>query len=280
MAVFCDESGFLRVNFRWAKLGVLAVILGVFGCSNNNAQSTSSSSVSQKSSQAKVSTGTSGESEGAVVAALQKNLDTAEIKAKVISAVPTEMPNMYWVTADGFPPFFSDKNGEFIIQGQIVKLGGKSPVDLSGQLASQGAKQTLAAVDKKDMIIFPAKGETKGVIYAFTDPLCGYCQRLHQEVPELNQAGVEVRYLAWPRSAEIVPLSKAIWCSPDRNAALTAAKNGQHVDALTCDDPVEKQMAIGHSLGVRGTPAVFTEEGEQIGGYLPVPEILKALKIS
>ena len=39
-----------------------------------------------------------------------------------------------------------------------------------------------------------------GLAKIFTDIDCGYCRKLHKEVPELNRLGVAVRYLAYPRA--------------------------------------------------------------------------------
>lgn len=215
-----------------------------------------------------------------VVSALQSNLKASGIDETIISAVPTDIPDMYWVTADGLPSFFTDAKGQFIIQGQIVQVGGDEPVDISAQLSARSAKEKLAALDKKDMVIFPAKGETKGVVYAFTDADCGYCRKLHQEIDQTNDLGIEVRYLAWPRSDETIPKMEAIWCSEDRQAAMTQAKAGADIAAPNCQNPVLEELQLGMTLGVRGTPAIFNENGQNIGGYLPPKQIAEALGIS
>ena len=55
------------------------------------------------------------------------------------------------------------------------------------------------------------------VITGFTDISCPYCQKLHQEVPELNKQGVTVRYLAFPRNGVknnvVSQQMNAVWCS-------------------------------------------------------------------
>jgi thiol:disulfide interchange protein DsbC len=48
------------------------------------------------------------------------------------------------------------------------------------------------------MIIFLQQGKTKGIAYVFTDVDCGYCRKIHNEVPVMNQMGIEIRYLAFP----------------------------------------------------------------------------------
>ena len=211
-----------------------------------------------------------------VVDALNANLQASSIEQTVISAVPTDMPDLYWVTGDGMPPFFTDKTGSYIVQGQVVQLGNGEPVDITAKLQAQVAGQALAKVPTSEMIIYPAKGDTKAVVYAFTDADCGYCRKLHSEMDDINAEGVEVRYLAWPRSEQTFPKMESIWCSDNQTQAMDTAKAGGNVANATCNSPVQKQFDLGASLGVRGTPAIFTQSGQQIGGYLPARQLAQA----
>ena len=34
---------------------------------------------------------------------------------------------------------------------------------------------------------------------------------------------------------------------------------------------------MGEAMGVRGTPALYTDDGESIGGYIPAPELIRIL---
>ncbi len=112
------------------------------------------------------------DSDAAVVKALQANLNASGIEENIVSAVPTDMDGIYWVTAEGLPSFFTDKSGKHIIQGQIIAVGAAAPVDISAALVANTAQEALKAVDKKEMVIYPAKGATKAVVYAFTDADC------------------------------------------------------------------------------------------------------------
>lgn len=207
---------------------------------------------------------------------LKTNLKASGFDTEITKITPTTVPNMVWVHAKGLPSFFSDSSGKYIIQGDIIEIGQATPVDVSAPLKQADARDMLANVDQKDMIIFKPKGETKSVVYAFTDVDCGYCRKLHSEMSELNAAGVEVRYLAWPRSPQSMPGMVSIWCAEDPNVAMNTAKSGGTVKPASCENPVEAQMELGHKLGVRGTPAIFTESGNQIGGYLPAAQLAKA----
>jgi thiol:disulfide interchange protein DsbC len=42
--------------------------------------------------------------------------------------------------------------------------------------------------------------------------------------------------------------------------------------------PVAREYALGQSLGVRGTPAIVTESGDFINGYMPPRDLLQAIK--
>ena len=263
---------FSRKPLSRMMMGALLVVVAA-GCSNNAADATSNTGI-VNSAEAKVSTAqVAADSDSAVVKALQANLKASGIEENILSAVPTDMKDIYWVTASGLPSFFTDKSGKHIIQGQIIAVGAEAPVDISGALVAKTAQEALKAVDKKDMIIYPAKGETKSVVYSFTDADCPYCTKLHEEIDDINARGNEVRYLAWPRSEGSIPKMEAIWCSEDRNAAMDQAKMGANVQAPSCNSPVKSQIELGMALGVRGTPAIFTESGQQIGGYLPAAQL-------
>lgn len=262
--------GFRKTRLSRVMMGALLVAIAA-GCSNNAADATSNTGV-VNSTQANTKT-VSAASDAAVVSALQENLKASGIEETILSAVPTDMDGIYWATAEGLPSFFTDKSGKHIIQGQIIAVGDGAPVDISAALVANTAQKALQAVDKDELIIYPAKGETKAVVYSFTDADCPYCTKLHEEMADINARGIEVRYLAWPRSQASVPKMEAIWCSQDRHAAMNQAKMGANVQAPRCENPVAAHMALGARLGVRGTPAIFTESGQQIGGYLPAEQL-------
>ena len=210
---------------------------------------------------------------------LAANLAKSGITAKITSVTATSMPNIYWVKAEGLPAFFTDVTGQYVVQGDIIKVGGAKPEHISANLQAQDAKASLASIDKKDMIIFPAKGQMKAAIYVFTDADCGYCRKFHSEIDEVNALGIEVRYLPWPRSEQTMPIMEKIWCSSDRKKALTDAKLGMPINAPTCSNPVRKIYELGANLGINGTPAVFDTEGHQLGGYVPPAELAQALNL-
>ena len=63
-----------------------------------------------------------------------------------------------------------------------------------------------------------------------------------------------------------------------KQARITNAKNGKKIELKQCANPVEKQYLLGQELGVRGTPAIYLENGESLPGYLPPDELIKFVK--
>ena len=173
-----SQSRFSRTLLSRFMMSTLLVGIAA-GCSNNAADATNNTSIVSNAESNVSADKTSTDSDATVVEALQANLNASGIEENIISAVPTDMDGIYWVTAEGLPPFFTDKVGKHIIQGQIIAVGEQTPVDISAALVASTAQEALKAVDKKDMVIYPAKGETKSIIYAFTDADCGYCRKLH-----------------------------------------------------------------------------------------------------
>ena len=134
------------------------------------------------------------------------------------------------------------------------------------------------------MVIFPAKGERRAVVNIFTDVDCGYCRKLHNEIDQYAELGIEVRYLAYPREgleSDTASTMRSVWCSSDPSTAMTRAKNSQRIAQRECPtDPVDEQFALGQRLGVSGTPSIITDSGEMFPGYIPAPQLAQRLGLS
>lgn len=169
-------------------------------------------------------------------------------------------------------------NGRFLFSGDLYDVDSRANLTEVGRMTARS--KALAKLDERDMIVF-GPATAKHTITVFTDVECGYCRKLHGEIDQLTKLGVRVRYLAYPRAGpgtEDWDKMEAVWCSKDRNTAITKAKQGEIVKSAKCGaTPVAKQYALGEELGVRGTPAIFTTSGDYIGGYLPPKELVQQL---
>jgi thiol:disulfide interchange protein DsbC len=95
--------------------------------------------------------------------------------------------------------------------------------------------------------------------------------------------GIAVNYLMFPRKgldSEGYKKAVAVWCSVDREKALTEAKLGREIEAKDCTNPVAEQYQLGQKIGVSGTPAILLEDGTLIPGFVPPAELAQQLDAS
>ena len=69
-----------------------------------------------------------------------------------------------------------------------------------------------------------------------------------------------------------------VWCSDDKQAAMTNAKAGQEMEPIQCENPVAEQYQLGMAMGVSGTPALLTPDGQLIPGYVPPAQLRARLE--
>jgi len=199
------------------------------------------------------------------------------VEVKDISDSP--VPGIYQV-AVGADVAYVTKDGRYVIRGDIYDA--ETNANVTEDTRAQARVAMLAAVDPASMIVFkPADGNVKHKITIFTDIDCGYCRQFHREIDKVTALGIEVHYLFYPRTGpdtESWTKADQVWCAPNHNEALTRAKLGGEIPQVKqCSTPVESHYALGRSIGVRGTPAVFSETGELLGGYLPPATLAKVL---
>jgi thiol:disulfide interchange protein DsbC len=188
---------------------------------------------------------------------------------------PLDNTGLYEAVINGDVVYFS-ADGKYVFQGDVVSLETRESVTENRRISLR--KDILDTLEEKDMIIFEPK-KTEHTLTVFTDIDCGYCRKLHSQMDEYNDLGIRIRYMAFPRAgigSKAYDEAVSVWCAEDKNKAMTMAKAGQNVDSKTCDNPVKADYEIGRKMGVSGTPAMFTETGHSLPGYVP-PKKLKAI---
>ncbi|MEN8132876.1 MAG: DsbC family protein [Pseudomonadota bacterium] len=207
------------------------------------------------------------------------------IRLKLGALVPGMEPDSIEVTpvkglyevAFGAQVMYFSGDGRYMLRGNLIDLDQRE--DLTEKTRNKARKAALAKLGKEDMIVFSPK-EAKHTITVFTDIDCPYCRKLHAEMEEYQQSGIEVRYLLFPRAGVKSPSYEkavSVWCADDKNKALTDAKQGKKVETKTCGNPIEAQMSLGQLVGVTGTPAIILEDGEMLPGYRPAKQLTMML---
>ena len=174
--------------------------------------------------------------------------------------------------------FYASEDGTYLLQARIFNTDEGMRNETEAALAS--VRLDGIASFKDDVIEFKAKDE-KFVVSVFTDITCGYCRRLHEQMSDYNDAGITVRYLAFPRNglqSETYGNMISVWCSDNPQKALTDAKVGGQIASASCANKVEEQFRFGQKVGVSGTPAIVLPNGTLVPGYQPPPQLLDTLK--
>lgn len=209
---------------------------------------------------------------------IRKTLQSLQPDLPIESIGASPIQGLYEVHLKGGRVLYASTDGQFVVQGNIYQVKEGAATNLTEVAEASGVAKTINAIPASEMVVFPAQGEAKAHITVFTDTTCPYCQKLHAEVPELQKRGIEVRYLAFPRQG---PKSagdqqlQAVWCSKDRQSAMTDMFHGKEIKAAQCANPVDKQFELGQMVGVQGTPAIILANGQMLPGYQPAGELAK-----
>jgi len=195
--------------------------------------------------------------------------------AKITLIERSELAGFYQVVADGQVLYFSN-DGKYLIHGSVFDINSRQ--DLGEKSLAVLRKGTMAKISLDKQIVF-APPNPKYRITVFTDVDCPYCREFHKQIAEYNKRGIAVNYVLFPLAMHkgADKKAEAVWCSTDRNVAYTDAMNGKETGDKTCTNPVSELTELGKSMGVDGTPALYTADGEHIGGYMAPDQLLERL---
>lgn len=152
------------------------------------------------------------------------------------------------------------------------------------QLRTQ-VKQVFGNIVKKSdwMVKYPAKGQVRDEIVVFSDPTCGYCRKLHKAIPMLNENGISVNYMFYPRALNngaddpaaqrVLQSMSNAWCSKDPASALDKIYDGKSIGPQDCaangrpEFPGFEHFVLGNVLNISGTPMTLNSEGRTVSGF-------------
>jgi thiol:disulfide interchange protein DsbC len=214
----------------------------------------------------------------------------ADVRARLVAKLPgakpedvalSPVPGLYEITMGGQIAYVSS-DGRYLLSGNVYDLD--TQVNLTASRRNDVRAKALAAVKDDQMIVF-GPASSKMTVTVFTDIDCGFCRRFHNQIADINKAGIRVRYLMFPRSGpgtESWRKAEAVWCAADRREALTRAKRGEEVKSKACkaEEAIQAQYSMGEDMGVEGTPAIFTQNGDYVGGFMTPDQLVKVIQES
>lgn len=190
---------------------------------------------------------------------------------------PTSIPGVYEYAYGAIVVYLS-ADGRYLLRGDLLDLD--ADANLTENRRREQRMTMLAGAAEKDMIIFGTR-DARHTVTVFTDIDCGFCRRFHEEIAKYNELGIRVRYLFFPAAgpdSEAWAKAETVWCSRNRQDALTRAKRGERLAAQKCASKVERDYELGEAMGLRGTPAIVLPNGEMLDGYLPPPLLARRLE--
>jgi len=196
---------------------------------------------------------------------------------EINSLKPAAVDGFYEVLV-GMQVVYVSADGKYMMQGRLFDIAAGK--DLSEPTIAAAKANIVNQIEDKDTIIFEPKNY-KSTLTVFTDIDCPYCAKFHSEMDQYMEAGIRIRYLFFPRAglgSGSYKKALSVWCAEDQQVAMTLSKAGKPVPEKRCENPINDHMSLVNQLGVRGTPAVYTEQGEQLGGYLPAAQVAARLK--
>jgi thiol:disulfide interchange protein DsbC len=212
---------------------------------------------------------------GLVAGAGQALAQEAQIKrtiegrygVKVEGVTRTPYAGLYEVVVGGDERsiIYTDEKAGYLFSGQVVDIKTRRNI-------TQDRLDKLAVIKFDDLpldiAIKQVRGNGRRVVAMFSDPYCGFCKQLDQQLVKLDDVTIYTFLYPILRKEESPEMSTRIWCAPDRAKAYVdlMVHNRQPPRVAGCTAPVDKWMALGEKLNVRATPVSYVASGVRIVG--------------
>lgn len=191
----------------------------------------------------------------------------------------TPIKGLYEVVLNKRHIVYSDAKGEYVVVGDLVNVATKKSI----------TEARMAELNKVDFAKLPladaikeVRGDGKRQIVVFSDPDCPFCKRLETQ----SLAGIDniTIYTFLMPIASLHPdaarKSELIWCAEDRTKAWQDFIFQGNLPAggkANCETPIARNVKLGESLGINGTPALIFADGQIVSGAQPKEMIEKTL---
>jgi thiol:disulfide interchange protein DsbC len=187
----------------------------------------------------------------------------------------TPMPGIYEVRVNQSDIFYTDAEGNYLIQGSMIDT--KARLDLTEQRVEK-----LTAIAFKDLPLKDAftvvRGNGKRKLAMFTDPNCGYCKRFERDLMKIDN--VTVYMFLYPiLSADSAEKSRHIWCAKDKGKVYADwMLRDVTPPAATCDAAaVARNFEFGKKARITGTPTIIFANGTRVPGAIGAEQVEKQL---
>jgi thiol:disulfide interchange protein DsbC len=197
------------------------------------------------------------------------------VKVEGIQRGPLGLYEVRFRSDDGMHIVYTDATASHIILGKIYDTKGDKDL-------TEDRLRKLNAIKFDSLPLAQAvkvqRGNGKRVLVMFSDPHCPYCTKFEQTLQQVDDITVYI-FMFPVIKPDLADHSKGVWCSPDRAKAwLDLALRGKPPAASpSCENPVAKNLELGHKLGVNSTPTLYLANGERVAGALSPADLREML---
>lgn len=209
-------------------------------------------------------------------AVIRKNLaDRLPAFAKIDEVSKTPMNGLYEVRVNERDIFYTDAEGNFLIQGNLIDT--KAKRNLTEERTEKLSAIDFGALPIKDAFTI-VRGNGKRKMAVFEDPNCGYCKRFERDLQKVSD--VTVYMFLYPiLGPDSTDKSKSIWCAKDKG------KTWQDVmvrdipaPKASCDTTaIDRNIDFGRKHKITGTPTMFFADGSRVPGAINSQQVEKFL---
>ena len=209
-------------------------------------------------------------------AAIRKNLpERLPSLPKIDEVSKTAMPGLYEIRVNGSEIFYTDAEGNFLIQGNLIDT--KLKRNLTEERVEKLSAMAFDTLPLKDAFTV-VRGNGKRKMAVFEDPNCGYCKRFERDMQKVND--VTVYMFLYPiLSADSTEKSKNIWCAKDKAKVWhDVMVRDQPVPSASCDaSAIARNVEFGKKYRITGTPTLIFADGTRVPGAVSAQQVEKYL---
>ena len=194
---------------------------------------------------------------------------------KIDEVSKSPMPGLYEVRVNGADIFYTDAEGNYLLQGHLVDTQNKR--NLTEERIDKLTAINFESLPFKDAFTI-VRGNGKRKLAVFEDPNCGYCKRFEKDLQKVNNVTVYMFLypILGPDSGE---KSKNIWCAKDKSKAWSDwMVRDVTPAAASCDSAaVTRNVELGRKFKITGTPTLVFADGSRVPGAIGADQVEKRL---
>lgn len=209
-------------------------------------------------------------------ALIRKNLaDRLPALSKIDEISKTPMNGLYEVRVNESDIFYTDAEGNFLLQGNLIDTRAKR--NLTEERVEKLSAIDFEALPLKDAFT-QVHGNGKRKLAVFEDPNCGYCKRFERDLQKVSDVTIHT-FLIPILSPDSVEKAKNIWCAKDKGKVwLDWMIREQPAAKASCDTTaLDRNLAFSKKYRITGTPTAFFVDGSRVPGAINAQQIEKML---